>query len=81
MRTSWVTVPHVTACVGCTKCGKRRAYVSGSGGASMYTSNARRMHVITSIQLDSGLRWMFERYLGLWLGLGLSIVGLIIDCE
>jgi hypothetical protein len=61
MRTFWVTVAHVTVCVGCTKCRKRRAYVSGSGGVSMYTSNARRMRVITCIQLDSGLRWMFER--------------------
>ena len=60
MRTFWVTVAHGTACVGCTKCGKRCAYVSGSGGVSMYTSNTRHMRVITCIQLDSGLRCMFE---------------------
>ena len=47
MRTFWVTVAHGTACVGCTKCGKRCAYVSGSGGVSMYTSNTRHMRVIT----------------------------------
>jgi len=61
-----VRVINIQLGLGCARhgmrwCGKRRAYVSGSGGVSMYTSNARRMRVMACIQLDSGLRWMFER--------------------